>query len=200
MSDDFSLAMARGTSHLLLYGAEDAASVAHHIARSVTGGAGFCGMSRFAATAVARIAGHLLLNFEFLSHTRGDFLECEAGFKPQVAAAILLRSRLFGTKATKTAKATAHSTENVAEVREDVVDICETLAAAETALSVYALFSELIVALALLGVAQYFIGFCGLFEFLLGFFVAGVLIGVIFHGHLAVSLFDFGIACPFVDA
>ena len=85
-------------------------------------------------------------------------------------------------------------------MREDVVDICETLAAAETALSVYALFSELVVALALLGVAQYFIGFCGLFEFLLGFFVAGVLIGVIFHGHLAVSLFDFGIACPFVDA
>jgi len=39
-----------------------------------------------------------------------------------------------GLVSPETAETAAHSTENVAEVREDIVDICETLAAAEAAL------------------------------------------------------------------
>ena len=41
VSDDFSFAVARRTSHLLLNGAENAACIAHYVARTVASGASF---------------------------------------------------------------------------------------------------------------------------------------------------------------
>ena len=79
------------------------------------------------------------------------------------------------------------------------MNVREALSASEAALSVHARFSELVIALAFFRVAQYFVSLGGFLKFLLGGLVAGVLVRVIFHGHLAVSLLDFGIACALVD-
>ena len=79
------------------------------------------------------------------------------------------------------------------------MNVREALAASEAALAVHARFSELVIALAFFWVAQYFVSLGGFLKFLLGGLVAGVLVRVIFHGHLAVSLLDFGIACALVD-
>ena len=60
-------------------------------------------------------------------------------------------------------------------------------------------FTKLVIALSLFRIAQYLVGFCRFLKLFFGFFVARVFIWVIFHGHLAVSLLDFGIACALVD-
>ena len=48
--------------------------------------------------------------------------------------------------------------------------------------------TELVVALALLWIAQYVIGLSKLLELLFGLLVPGILVGVIFDGELAVGL------------
>ena len=50
--------------------------------------------------------------------------------------------------------------------------------------------AQLVVAGALLGVAQDLVGLVDLFKAVLGLLVAGVAVGVIFHGQVAVDLFD----------
>ncbi len=50
--------------------------------------------------------------------------------------------------------------------------------------------AQLVVAGALGGVAQHLVGFVDLFKVVLGLLVTRVAVGVIFHGQLAVHLFD----------
>ena len=157
-------------------------------------------MSRFAARTVAITTFHLLLHLKLLRHSRADFFEGEAGFQAQVATSVLLR---FGTsaaaKTAEAAEAAAHTATDVAEVREDVVDVGKSTATSKTSGAIQSGFAKLVVALTLFGVAEHFVGFSSFFEFFLRFLIAGIFVGVIFHGHLAVGLFDVGIACALVD-
>jgi len=77
-------------------------------------------------------------------------------------------------------------------VGEDVVDVHTSgTKATKASGTVYASGAKLVVALALFGVAQHFVGLGGLLEFLFGLFIAGVAVGVVFDGHLLVGAFDF---------
>ena len=57
-------------------------------------------------------------------------------------------------------------------------------------------FAELIVLFTFLGVGEDRIGFGQLLELLLGRFVAGVLVGMVFLGEFAVCFLDFGGFAP----
>ena len=88
----------------------------------------------------------------------------------------------------KAAKTTAAvSAEKIAESREDVVHAhaASTIAAAGAALK--RLMSELVVALALLGVVKDVVGLGRLLELLLGRLVAWIAVGVVLHRKLAVG-------------
>lgn len=51
--------------------------------------------------------------------------------------------------------------------------------------------TKLVVTLAFVGIAEHLVGLSTLLEFLLGLFIAGILVGVIFDGELAISTLDF---------
>ena len=84
-------------------------------------------------------------------------------------------------------------------MRENIVNIRKSRTATKTSLSVHTFFAELIVTLTLLRIVQDFIGLCRLLKFFLGSFIAGILIGMIFHGYLSVGLLNVGFACVLVD-
>ena len=98
-------------------------------------------------------------------------------------------------RTTRTAAETSETvtTEDVAEHREDIVHIhgstAET-AEVEAAAHIRTVKTELVILLTGLRVVQHVIGFCSLLEFLLGFLVAGVTVGVILDGYLSIGFLD----------
>ena len=73
-------------------------------------------------------------------------------------------------------------------------------ACAAHAVRIYACMTEPVVLTLFIGVRQNAVGFIDFLEFFFGFLVAGVLVGVILHGHLTKGLFDLLLACPFLQA
>ena len=109
------------------------------------------------------------------------------------------RTATSPTSTTETAE--SHVAENIAKMREDVVDVhTGTAKSAKTICAINASCTKLIVACTLVGVAQYIVGFRCLLEFLFCFLVTRVAVGVVFDGHLFVGAFDFVCRGIFLNA
>ncbi len=101
---------------------------------------------------------------------------------------MLLRSALSASEASEAGS----SAEYVTEHGEYVIHVhSSTSKASEPAGSRRAVETELVILLAFLLVVQYIVSLRRLLEFLLGFFVAGITIRMVFYGYLSVSLFNF---------
>src|SRR5690606_15606428 len=130
------------------------------------------------------------LNFAFdlylLLDPVGDFLKGKFYFDAQVAS---LHAALSATaRSAKSESAAKGTTEDVAELTEDIVHV--HAAAAKALASVKRLMTKLVVARLLLWIAQYFISLGREFKILLGLFVARIFVRVEFNSLLAISLFD----------
>src|SRR5690606_23112992 len=90
------------------------------------------------------------------------------------------------------------------DIAEDIERIVESTASAATTCTAHPrierIMAVLIVGGAFLRVAQRFISFPKFFEFFLGRFIAGILIGVIFNCEFAVRFFNFLSVCVSLDA
>ena len=129
-------------------------------------------------------AHHVFAHLELLGNSTVYLVERQPDLQPQVTATMFLSS---APTAVETSKATA--SENIAEHREDVVDIhagCAKVAEASEASG--CIEAELVVLLPLLWVVQHIVSLCGLLELFLGFLVAGVAVRMILDGYLSVSL------------
>ena len=92
------------------------------------------------------------------------------------------------------------TTEKIAEyVPEGGKDVFKTTESANP-LSLQSVVSELIVDLALFPITQDFIGLSGFLEALLGVFIAGIFIRMVFESQLAVGFFQFGFGSVVVDS
>ena len=91
------------------------------------------------------------------------------------------------TEATETSESAA--AEHTAEHRENVVH-GESATTAETAPALQSFKTELVILLALLWVVQNIVSLSRFLEFLFGVFVAGVTVGVVLDGYLAIGFFD----------
>ena len=185
--DDGALTLAGGTDSLRLHHAEHGALGAYRVAAAVAGGALLAAAAGLGTRAGAVGAAHVLAYLELLGDTGRNLLKRKAYLQAKVAAAVLRTALLTAAETAETAKA-AMTAEYVAEHGENVVH-AET-AAAETAESAGGLKAELVILLALLRVMEHLVGLGGLLEFLLGFLVAGVAVGVVFDGYLAVGGLD----------
>ena len=89
--------------------------------------------------------------------------------------------------------ATTAATKDVAEyIAEDIREAGTAASeSAATGLAVNAGVAELVVGSPLGRLCQYFVGFAGLLELVLGFGVVRVTVGVVLHGELSVGSLDF---------
>ena len=192
--DDFPFASAAWAGGLRLHHAEHALARADDVARAVAVGARLGAAALLGARAVTVGAGDVLLDFEFLLRSGGDFLKGELHLHAQVAAAIDAFRLTAAASETASAKGAAEavSAEDVAEHAEDVVH--REASGAEAACAAHALHTvgpELVVARALLLVAQHAVCLGSLLELLLGGLVARVAVGVVLDGQRLVRLLYF---------
>ena len=136
-------------------------------------------------------ARHVLAHLELLGDAAGHVLKRQFHLEPQVAAAVDALLIAAATAEPESAEPAAVAAEDVAEHGENVVHVHAGTAAepAESA-ALRAVEAELVVLLTLLGVVQHLVSLGGLLECLLGCLVAGVAVGVVFDGQLAVGLLD----------
>jgi hypothetical protein len=78
-------------------------------------------------------------------------------------------------------------TENIPELAEDILHIAGMAA---TAVAANACMPKPVVLRSLVGITQYFLGFCGFLEFVFSGFIPGIPVWVKLHGHFAVRLLD----------
>ena len=148
---------------------------------SGTGGGGGAGLG---AAAVAHVAFFVSRDGQAFLHALGGFLKADFHRILQIGTLVILLLP-------RTAPAAEHLAENIAEI--------ETLRAAETAETARArtcaLFERgmavLVVHRPFLCVRQGVVGLLNFFKFFLGFLIALIAVGMVFHGQLAVGFFDF---------
>lgn len=156
-----------GHTLCVLHHAEEAALCRDDRARTVTGTAGLLAIGVGGSFAAAVQAGGVLLDLELLLYALLDILEREAYTGAEVRAADDLTSAATATEATKAAEVKATTTEEVAEAAEDILHAhaaAEASCAAAGGTAADTGVTELIVALALVGVAQHVIGLGQLLE------------------------------------
>ena len=148
-------------------------------------GAGFC-------------AG-TMTGFAFVQNGYGNFFGTAKNgfFKSQLDADIDISAASGTISSSGTAAAkTEHTAENVPQVAHIKAF---KAAAVETAAAHAALFKGCVTKLVILrtffGVAQHFIGFVDFFEFFFCFFIARVLVRMVFDCHLTVSFFQLRFRC-----
>ena len=191
LGDDLACTLTGGADGLRLHHAEDTALSGDDDARAVTRVALLLAVLLHGAVAVTVGAGDLLLHLELLLYALVDLLEGEADASAKVGAAQDLTATAATTAEASEVKASeATTSEEVAEAAEDIfhrhasAEATATTGSAATDTGM----TELVVALALLWIAQYVIGLSKLLELLFGLLVPGILVGVIFDGELAVGL------------
>ena len=157
----------------------------------MAGAAGLFAIGVGGSFAAAVRAGDILLDLELLLHALLYILEREAYTGAEVRAAERLTSAATAAEATKASEVKAATAEEVAEAAEDILHAHAAAESSSTAASGTATdtgVTELIVALALVGVAQHVIGLGQLLELLLGLLIPRVLIWVVLDGELAIGL------------
>ena len=191
LGDDLARTLTGGADGLRLHHAEDTALSGDDDARAVTRVALLLAVLLRSAVAVTVGAGDLLLHLELLLYALVDLLKREADASAKVGAAQDLTATAATSAEASEVKATeATTSEEVAEAAEDIFHRHASAEATATAGSAATDtgMTELVVALALLWIAQYVIGLSKLLELLFGLLVPGILVGVIFDGELAVGL------------
>ena len=184
--DDSSLAVAGRALLLHLHHAEDTALRAHHPSRAFAGRTSLAAAAVCATRALTRGAGNQLAYFDFLRRTRSYLLQRQTHLHAQVRTSAHTLPTATPTAAEQIAQVETCAAEDIAELREDILHR-HALPGSETAHAVHARVPELVVALPFLRVGKHLVCLRCLLEFLLGFLVAGVLIGVILNGFLAVG-------------
>ena len=203
--DDSAFTVAVGTGRLGLHASEHTVHHLGHHARTATLRTAFR-LAVLAAAAVAMVAVHHLLYVELLRSSLGRLFQREAYLQAQVLAARLLLGCPTASETTETAEATeapGMSAKDVTEGREDILHVhasVTTASSSEASVAIQSGMSELVITLTLLVVAQYAVCLGGLLELLLRLLVAGVVVRVVFEGHLAVSLLYVLLRCAFLDA
>ena len=183
--DDFAHAVTGGAgafgNHL-----EEPARYAAHAPRTLTG---FTSLDVGAALAVTFRTRRVAFQANLLGAALEDFLVAERHLDLQVVSAG--RTGLASTATTATAAKAESATENIAELRENVVEV-ETCTAksAATKTATGGVKAELVILLTLLGVAEHVVGLGSLLELLFGFLVARVLVRVVLDGKLLVGVLD----------
>ena len=187
--DDFAFALACRTYALRLHHAEKALSGARDNTTSVAGGTSLTTAVPLSSRTVAMLADHILAHFEFLGDTGGNLLQREAYLQPKVAATILLV--LAASKAAAETSESTTSAKHVAEHREDIVHReSATAESSESTSHVGTVESELVVLLTFLRVVEHIVSLCRLLELLLGLFVAGITVGMVFDGYFTIGFLD----------
>ena len=187
--DDFAGAAAFRADAGLLDDAEHAALLPHHLTAAVAVGAGRDAVVVLGAGAMAVRTDHLLVDFHLLLDGCGHLLQRQFHLDADVAA--FAHAPLLAAAATEAAEveaaepASEAAAEHIGEVAEDVAEVHAGEVAGLTAHSGVA---ELVVTRLLVGIAQHIVRLRGLLELLLGFLVAGISVGVVLHGLLAVGL------------
>ena len=190
--DDLTLTIASGTYALSLHHAEDALLGTCYRTRSMTFGTGLSASAALSTCATTVLTGYILLQLELLLYALGDLLERELHLDAEVRSAeatCLLALSATTTEATKSAEATM-TTEDVAKHREDVVHRHILSAIAATSSATHASVAKLVVASALVLIAQHLVGLSSLLKLILGLLVTRVAVGVILDGHLLICFLD----------
>lgn len=138
-------------------------------------------------------ASHIGRDTQSLCDTVGNFVKLQLYTYTEVGSATLTSLCTPSARSSaETAGSAEASAEYVAEMLEYILHrhraLIETTATASGEALRTHVMSELVVALTFFVVAEDVIGLGGLLEFLLSFFVAGILVGVIFDSKLAVGL------------
>ena len=118
-------------------------------------------------------------------------------------------ARSVGVGTGRAAKAAETAAKNIAEDITQIHAACAeaaakaTVAAAGLAGPIVGIDpgkAELVIALALIRVGKYIVGLVDLLELLLGGLIAGVQVGMVLFGQLAVGAFNLGIGGVFADS
>ena len=210
LGDGLAIAFALGAQRLALNGAEGCLLHAVDDAGAVTGVTGGEGHAVFGTRALAVLAGDKGGDFEGLGGAGGNLLQRHLHAYAQVAAATLpwlpaSAARASAAHAGCSAEAAeASAAEDVAELGEDVLHREAARAEAAKAAAGEALgthvVAELVIFLTFLRVGEDVVSLRRLLEFLLGGLVAGVAVGMVFEGKLAVGLLQVVGADVFVNA
>ena len=153
-----------------------------------------------AALAVTFRTRRVAFQANLLGAALEDFLVAERHLDLQVVTA--RRPGLATATTTSTAaKTTESATENIAKVRENILET-EALAAesAATKTATGGVEAELVVLFTLFGVAEHIVGLGSLLELLFGFLVARVLVRVVLDGKLLVRVLDLVCTCVLANA
>ena len=196
--DDRALAVTSRTLALRLHHSENRAHRPDRETLTVTGRTSLAATAIFGTASVTFGAGDVFFQLEFLGDARRHFLQGQTDFQSQVGTAIL-RPLTTATEAAETSKTTA-SAENVAEHRENIVHRETAAETAETAHSAQSFKAELVVLLAFLRIAEHAVGFGSLLELLLGVFVVGIAVGMVFDGNFPICLLDFVVRGRLADS
>ena len=185
--NDRTFAAAGVALRLNLHHSEDAALLADRPSGTFTGRTGLRAAVGRART-VTVLTLHELAHFDLLLTACSDLFKGQMHLDAHVGASAHTRPAA-ATSATHEhladiADVEACALEYIAEMREDIFHGHTT--AAESACSAHAGKAVLVITRTFLRVGKNFIRLCCLLEFLLGFFVAGVLVRVVLYRFLAV--------------
>ena len=204
--DDGAASAAVRAGLLALHHTKRRALLGHDIAAATALGTGLgAGAGRTAVAAAVR-AGLLTVQRDLFGAAVGGLLKGQ----DHIGLNVMALARRVGVgagraaEAAKAAEATAAEqiTEDVAQIHTACAAKAATKAAAGLAGPIVGIDpseSELVIALALVRVGKNIVGLIDLLELFLGVLVAGVQVGVVLFGQLAVGAFDLGIGGVFAD-
>ena len=183
------------------------ALLGHNIAAAVALGAGLGVAARLTAGAVTIGAGLLPVQRDLL----GAAVSCFLKGQNHAGLDVVTFAGGVGVRAGRTAEAAKSAAEQVAEDVAQVYAAGTAEATAKTATETAAGLAgpivgidpgkaELVIALAFFRVGKYIVRLVDFLELLLGGLVAGVQVGVVLFGELAVGAFDLGIGGVFADS
>src|SRR5690606_17068757 len=140
----------------------------------------------------------LAFYFNFFLYASSDFFQRQLDFYAEVAT-FQAGSPSAAESAKTTESATKSTAKNVPELGEDIFHVHSSTAKSASS-SFKCRMTVLVIFCPFVRVAKHFIGFCRLFEFFFRFFIARIFVRVVFYRLFAVSLFDCGSVCTFINA
>ena len=135
-------------------------------------------------------AGDIFLHLDLLLHTVEYLLERELHLYPQVGTTVHTSAALAATKASEASEASKMTTEDIAELREDVVHRHATSKSTTGSSTTHSGMTVLVITGSFVLVAQHLIRFCCFLKLLLGLLIPRILVRVKLYGLLPVGFLD----------
>ncbi len=202
LGDDFALAVTLRTLHGRLRDAKHGLLLAYHRARAVTGGTGVKRCAVLGSGAVTVWIGHKGGYLESLGDAGGYLGQGHLDFDAEVGAATLAAACAAAGRL-EAAHIAERAPENIAKLREYILhresSRMEASRAAGESLRTH-IVAKLVILGSLVGIGKHVISLGGLLEFLFGFLIARILVGVILYGLLAIGTLDGFLVGISVDA